>query len=311
MKELQPLNIIVRESLDHFTPIGKDWYEGFKKAGHNVTLVSNKQELFNTSADSIDIFVNMVTVDDPDVGVFLCKLKERNSKAITLSTVHNTLEKHENWFDVVDFWFDCGYSHPVYEEWFGSRQQNFISVLEATNLDTFHKIHNTQLQERDYSFIGQFGERGHGFRDQDKYLFPFVEDSSIKGYLFGFEYRPYVAMQHIRYSDLNLVYNASKVNLNFHYARQKNEVLVLNKRTFDIAASGNFQLVDHPLYTQLLGLPHYSDPKEYWEAFYYYLNNEKERSVVVEKALQEVRKNHTWEVRMINLIKQVYEIHNK
>lgn len=298
--------IVIREDLAHFSPIGVDWYNAFRRLGYDIKLISDRTSLLTYTTD-IDLFINMMGIEDADVASFVSRLKRDNPKCIILSTVAHPLERQEAYFDYVDCWFDCGYDHPFYQHWYGSRGQKFLSVMEAADTDLFFKGEVEESYMHDFSFIGQFGQRGHGYRGEDQYLYPFIDDQKLTNYLFGFSYK-HVAMQHVPYAEVNTVYNCSRINLNFHYPEQKTTKTVINRRTFDIAASGNFQLVDHPKFEQLTGIKTYQDPKDYRDAFYYYLNNPTERYQVANNAQQIILESHTWDVRMKTLLNELHNL---
>jgi spore maturation protein CgeB len=300
------IKIIIREDLAHFSPIGVDWYNGLKDAGYDTTLIPDRQSLF-TLDTNIDVFINMMDITDPDVEYYVKKLKSDNPKIKILSTVAHPFEKQEAYFDYVDYWFDCGLSHPIYDKWFKSRSQKFISVLEAGNPKLFYKLNVDENAKRDFSFIGQFGNRGHGDRDEDKYLYPLMDDINLTNYTYGFAYKDKPA-QYIKYSNLNQVFNFTKINLNFHYPAQKSEKTVINKRTFDIAVSGNFQLCDHIQYFDIFGFKSFNDGNSYIDAFYFYKDNPDERKWIAEQIQKVALEEHTWEVRMKQLIYEIYNM---
>lgn len=300
------LKIVVRETGDHHSPIGYDWYLGFIEAGCDVALIKNAATLKDCPTD-VDVYVDLVDVENEHALTYVKRLKRDNPASKVLATVLHPLDRQEKCFDYVDYWFDCGYEHPLYQEWHTSRGQKFISVLEGTNPKLFYKGEAEQSHIRDFSFIGQFGIFGHGYRGEDQYLFPLVDDARLTHYLYGFEYK-HIPLKRINYAEANIVYNLSKINLNFHYPEQKTIKTVINKRTFDIAGSGNFQLVDHPKFEELTGIKVYPDPKEYREAFHYYLNKPEERNEIASRAQQIILENHTWEVRMKTLLNELYNM---
>jgi hypothetical protein len=307
MKDLTQLRVVIREDLNHFTPIGAEWYRGFKELGVQVELVNSSAALVNTSAE-VDLFINHCSISSVEELNYIKRVRTVNSQAVTMSTVTRPLESLIPFFSFVDIWFDNGYDHPEQREWFTRHSQQFISVMEASSKGSFFKLEDVN-KVNDLSFIGQFGDRGHGYRGQDRFLYPLLDNQQLKSALYGVSYK-HITAQYIQHSDVNLVFNQTKVNLNFHYPEQKLSKVVMNKRTFDICASGNFQLVDHPLYEQLIGEKSYSNPEEYVEAFYYYLNNPEERERVALRAQQKVLQEHTWKVRMNELIKKVYSYDN-
>lgn len=305
MIELQNTKIVIRESLAHFCPIGVDWCNGLGKLGYYKTqLISQPGQLYTLSPE-VDIFINLMDITDPDVDYYIKKLKKEKPESKVLSTLAHPLTKLEQYFGLVDYWFECGNAFPAYEEWFKVRGQKFISIAGATTPELFPHESILESDKVDFAFIGQFGGTGHGDRDQDKYLYPLIDNPELTSHLFGFGYKNN-PVRRIHYNELYKVFNRTKVNINFHYPFQKNEHIVINKRAFDIAATGNFQLVDHPLYEELTGIKAYPDPKEFIDAFYYYKDKPEERAEITQKAKEVVLEKHTWEVRMKTLLDEVY-----
>ena len=154
-------------------------------------------------------------------------------------------------------------------------------LFKPTN---YAKIH-------DVGFIGQFGKRGHGYRREDEYLFPILEDSTITNpYFSGFNYKETKYYEDTAYEKLPIVYNQTKVNLNFHYDHQKtNDRIDFNGRTFEICAAGGFQLCDHPNIKELVpSMIVEPDGKLWKEKVHYYLEHEEERNEIAKKCYDEV-----------------------
>lgn len=299
---IRTLKIVLREDLNHYSPVGVEWYKGLLQSGFNVVLVPTDQQLVDYSTN---LFINMGNIHTTIN--YVKKLKEINPQAFVLCTIQKPLEKLEEYFNYVDCWFDLGLSHPEYEEWFAARGQKFISVLEASNPDDFHNLNIPEDRKSDFSFIGQFGGTGHGYRQEDQYLYPLIDNSNLTHHLYGFSYGN-VARRIIDFKNANLVYNSTRVNLNFHYGYQKDSFTVLNKRTFDLAVGGCFQLTDHPTYSMLFNEKSYPDPLDYIDAFYYFKDYTDERLEIVKRVQEIALAEHTWQIRMLQLINTIYNV---
>jgi hypothetical protein len=161
----------------------------------------------------------------------------------------------------------------------------------------------------DVSFIGQVS---HGYRSEDKYLFPVI-DKGYRGAFGGFTYKG-VSYPYKAYTEINPIYNATKVNLNFHYPTQKEERednleyrIDINGRTFDIAMSGNFQICDTPIVTNFFedSIPVVT-PDKWLETIDYYLTHEDEREAKAKRAKEIALAYHTYLNRAINLIQKLH-----
>ena len=111
------------------------------------------------------------------------------------------------------------------------------------------------------------------------------------------------------------VFNASDVNINLHSSAERDGVDpkgdFVNPRTFELAASGAFQLVDRrtllpPMfkYDEELGV--FSDRRELEEKIDFYLANPEERSKVSERARLRALSEHTYEQRIRSMLGMIY-----
>ena len=106
------------------------------------------------------------------------------------------------------------------------------------------------------------------------------------------------------------IYNATSINLNLHSSVQADRLVThgdfVNPRTFELAACGAFQLVDH---RTLLGelftgdeLAVVNSIEELVEKTDYYLQHPEERAAMAHKARQRVVRAHTYQKRMESLL---------
>jgi spore maturation protein CgeB len=204
--------------------------------------------------------------------------------------------------DYVDFWFELHYRHDAMEEFFSYNGLELHMLPLAASEEIFKPLEQKKIY--DLSFIGQFGDKGHGYREEDIYLYP-LKSLRLKGYYSGFDSFPST-----NHEDLNTIYNSTKINLNFHYYYQKNQLenmesrLYFNGRIFELALSGNFQMCD---------LPHIVDyfkdgvtftSKEDWkDTFNYYLHNTEAREKQAKIARDIALEKHTWKSRMKQFLK--------
>ncbi len=108
------------------------------------------------------------------------------------------------------------------------------------------------------------------------------------------------------YSHLPLVYNFTDINLNCTSFQMNSTV---NQRVFDCAASNAFLITDNqPDLFELFKedeFVSYEKPEEIKSMINFYLNNEKERRKISFKAYNRVINQHTYEIRMTNLISEM------
>jgi spore maturation protein CgeB len=111
------------------------------------------------------------------------------------------------------------------------------------------------------------------------------------------------------------IFNASAVNLNLHSSTYVDGVDPLgdfvNPRTFELAACGRFQLVDERRYLPELFVPGvevatFASAAELRDRISYYLAHPDERDAIAAAGRQRVLRDHTYTVRMGELLEQVF-----
>lgn len=113
------------------------------------------------------------------------------------------------------------------------------------------------------------------------------------------------------------IFNASKINLNLHSSSYVEDVNpdgdFINPRTFEIAASENFQLVDRrSLLRELYNddeIATYNSLDDLKEKIAYYLNHPAEREKITHQGYLKTIERHTYRHRMQQMIQQIIAAH--
>lgn len=116
--------------------------------------------------------------------------------------------------------------------------------------------------------------------------------------------------QRITEEESVLIYNAAKINLNLHSSVEPGQLIgngdFVNPRTFELAAMGAFQLVDHrDLLSELFAeneLVTFATLEEFYSKIDYFLQHPEERKIYAERAQKRVLAEHTYEQRMAALV---------
>lgn len=293
------MNFVVFEPFLHLIPTGEGWIEGLKKNGHQAFAMSSYEyQLDNIVLDGVDYVILMVLTNKQSLKSF----KKNNPNIKVVLVGFNYDPKAIILRDYVDFWFELHYKHDAMEEFFNYNGLELHMLPLAASEDLFKPLEQEKIYS--LSFIGQFGNKGHGYREEDIYLYP-LKSLGLKGYYSGFDSFPSTAHQ-----DLNVIYNSTKVNINFHYYYQKNQLenlesrLDFNGRVFELALSGNFQLCDLPHVSDLFENGVTFTSKEDWkDTFIYYLNNREVREEQARIARDIALEKHTWKSRMKQFLK--------
>jgi len=288
---------IVAESFGHHIPTGLGWIEGLMQLGHTAYGLPTGRFNINDIDELVDYLIILGWPDVDDI----IRFKQKSPDVKIIVVCFGWSEVVEKLIDYVYVWAEHTIMHDFADNIFKEHGLTLHHIPLGASTTRFYPL-NTELIY-DLSFVGQFGQNGHGYRHEDVYLHPLMRNE-LKGYYSGFSNYPFTA-----HSDLNTIYNTTKINVNFHYWDQKCQTndpqtrIDFNGRVFEIALSGGFQLCDH-----LYARDYFGDgiitasPDEWRETFDYYLNNPIARSEASLKAQQTALQNHTWMCRMKQLI---------
>jgi hypothetical protein len=291
-------NFTVIESFTHYIPTGLGWIEGLDQLGHNVYAIPTTHYDYSTmSLEDIDWTIFMGTPDLQKLSQF----KQLNPDTKVIIVCFGWDNIYLDLKNYVDVWVEHTYKHDLVDAKF----EEYGMKLHHIPLGASNRVFTSLEIEKiyDLSFIGQFGEKGHGYRHQDHYLYPIIK-LGLNGFYSGFD-----GYDCIKHETINQIYNQSKINLNFHYQYQKEQTTDLstsidfNGRVFEIALAGGFQLCDHPNVNEYFGDGIIYSSKEDWlDTFNFYLKNPYLRKELSLKAQQIALQNHTWKNRMQQLI---------
>lgn len=113
---------------------------------------------------------------------------------------------------------------------------------------------------------------------------------------------------------LNLLYNVSRVGVNFHDAGQKSgpdRRLDVNNRLFDLAAAGCMQVSDNVAAVREFfsedEVPAFDDPADWIEAAVHFARLPEEARPFRERARQRALREHTWDQRAAVLLSWIRE----
>jgi len=293
---------LIYEDWNHFIPTGKSWYTGLVQNDKIVYQLGHNEALNNVE-EKLDVVIyfdlptNSIEID------ILRRYKNENKNTIIVGIVGDKFKSVFNEYkDCIDVWCSMMYSYDSLEKTFNNNGMDLYFLPLAADHEIFFPTNSKKIY--DVSFIGQFGNTGHGYRREDKYLYPLLERKELKKYMSGFNYNG-ESYSFTKYSELNNIYNSTKVNLNFHYDNQKTDDRIdFNGRTYEIAMSGNVQLCDHPACQDVF------DGHMFWQyenKWVEYVNGLLYNQTNAQEFCQKNRNyfidKHSWKTRMKTLIK--------
>lgn len=112
------------------------------------------------------------------------------------------------------------------------------------------------------------------------------------------------------------IFNASTINLNLHSSSERDGVEpngdFVNPRTFELAASGAFQLVDErSLMSELFDVKNelavFHDRKEMFDQIDYFLARPEERFNIIQASRKKVLAEHTYQHRVQQMLEYIYQ----
>ncbi|MEC4684762.1 MAG: glycosyltransferase [Nitrospirota bacterium] len=226
-------------------------------------------------------------------------------------------------FMVMDYWQRVA---PFYDYFFTIQKGQFFETLKGIGVKKFsclplaasmdvHKKTEPSGDElkicgSDVSFVGA------GYYNRRKF-FEGLLDFDFK--IWGNEWNLNSPLgrciqrsgERIDTEDIVKIFSASKINVNLHSSAYHEGVNpygdFVNPRTFEIAACEGFQLVDARSEIQELfkvgeEIVCFEDLSDLRYKIRYYLNNPDERKAIARKAMERVRKDHTYELRMEEML---------
>lgn len=303
-------NLVLCDTINHPTPILKEWSYGLDDLGHKTTYLPIPESSLNQFNGECDILI-YAGIPADRLQEFE-NFKKRYPNSIIIGATDQWREGYNKFKGIVDFFIGCFESIPDVKKKFNKNNFNFYNVPLAANHRLFYKENLEKIY--DSCFIGTFS---HGYRFEDKFLYPILDNSKYKSFLGGVRYNNY-SNGFVPYNEHNIIRNQTKINLNFHVPYQKPNMGIpidrvdCNQSVFNIALSGNFQLCDHPLVLDYFkGNVVLGDESNWIELFEYYLNNDKEREELAYNAMIIAKNEHTWVSRMSNFIKLIEENYGK
>lgn len=290
------MKIAIFDTGTHPTPIFKEWGVGLLDLGHEIDFYPVQQyslvTCIGTPYDLI-LYAGLASLSELEV------VKKSQAKCKIVCAADTFNPNYRQFLDLVDFFITTQSSSPSLVRDFNSIGFKLYNIPLAGNNHLFYP--NRQTKEYDVCFIGTLG---HGYRSEDKYLYPLLDNPSYNCYLAGMTYKNY-RIPFLPYDQINSVRSKTKVNINFHVDYQHEgkgyplDRIDLNQSVYNIALSGGFQICDHELASKLFDESIVLGNEDNWqELVKHYLHNETAREELAEKSYEIAIKKHTWKVRM-------------
>ncbi len=226
-------------------------------------------------------------------------------------------------FRLMDYWQRVA---PFYDYFFTIQRGQFFESLKGIGVKNFSCLHlaasmdiheKTELSGDELKIYGSdVSFVGAGYYNRRKF-FEGLLDFDFR--IWGNEWNLNSPLgrciqksgERMDTEDIVKIFTASKINVNLHSSTYHEGVNpygdFVNPRTFEISACEGFQLVDSRAEIQELfkvgeEIVCFENLSDLRYKIRYYLNNPDERKAIARKAMERVKKDHTYELRMEEML---------
>jgi len=328
-------------------PIARYCASAFKRLGHHVETLDNsiyddaRQQIESVSRDRrhkamlgdllMTLMSETISAKALDTSVDLVWLVAQSPMSAQVSA---GLKKHQI---PTAYWFVEEWQYREYWKDVATRFDYFFTIQDSGFLKALARLGVTRARkldlaadpevhrplELDADELREFGSDlshvGAGFRNRRQVF------SGLTGYdfkLWGNDWDdPGLLKRHLQHdgarvstSDMVKIFNASKINLNLHSSQFHDGVNpdgdYLNPRSFEIAASGGFQISDNRRDLPLLfkrdeEIAVFDNARDIAPMIEHYLNHPEERKQIAEAGYRRVLADHTYDLRMAEALSYI------
>lgn len=226
-------------------------------------------------------------------------------------------------FRVMEYWQRFA---PLYDYFFTIQKGQFLEELKRISVRNPHylplaaspEVHKKMELTNDE--IGIYGSDisfvGAGYYNRRKFFEGLLDfDFKIWGNEWDLSSPLHKCIQRsgerIETEEVVKIFNATKININLHSSTYHEGINphgdFVNPRTFEIAACGGFQLIDHrselsELFRMGEEIICFEDLNDLRQKIRYYLDNPEERNEIAMRARDRVLREHTYEHRMKEML---------
>ncbi|MHB1696710.1 MAG: CgeB family protein [bacterium] len=305
------------------------FYDGYKYLGEftpNEDHVNSlKQMLVNLMSEAL---LSSVFNDTPDLVIFMAQspASERTLlklKSMGIKTAYWFVEDYHTltyWSGIVknvDYFFTIQ-KDDFFEELKNMGFKNY-HYLPLACLPDFHKKITERIKEDEEKYGSDISFAGAGYFNR-KNVFAQLMDFNFKiwgnDWMVDLPLKLFIQEGGKRFSEEEAVkiYNYSRVNINLHSSMWHWDINpngdFLNPRVYEILGCGGFQLIDRRAYLEGIfedgkDLVVFDSTADLRKKIKHYLANEEERIAIAKHGYDTVRKKHTYEHRvreMMNII---------
>ena len=294
------MKIAIFDTNNHPTPILKEWASGFLDLNHEVDFYPTEH---HTILSCMNIPYDLI-VYVGDINVHHFENVKQNNPTVKIVCAADAIQPHFYQFtDLIDFFITTQHSCPTLVNQFKEIGFQLYHVPLAGNNHLFYPVDLQKIY--DVCFIGNLS---HGYRGEDIFLYPLLDNKNYNCFLGGMTYKNYNT-GFVPYNQHNQIRNSTKININFHVSYQHHDRGVpvdridLNQSVYNIALSGGFQICDHELAHELFSGNIIKGTEENWEELVeYYIHNDTARNELAKKSYDIAIENHTWKARMTEFL---------
>lgn len=295
-------NIFVFDIINHVTPIFKEWSYGLSNLGYNIfyfPLESYDIRSWQLSKVKPDLVLIHQNIQPNQIEHFV-EFKKQNPDCKIVGLFDYEYIAYKELNNVIDFFITLQLKSKYLHEKVNSQGFVLYDFLLAGNDKFFYNVPS----EKKYD-ICWIGYLAHGYRGEDKFLYPLLDNPKYKSFLGGIRYKNHIG-GHVPYENMSPIRCETKINLNFHVPYQKpgmgkdDNQMSINQSVFNIPLCNSFQLCDHPFVLDLFdGSVPIGNEFNWIELVDEYLSDVKKREAHALKSYKIAKEKHTWKTRML------------
>lgn len=294
-------NIFILDVINHVTPIFKEWSYGLQELGYETFYFPLEKHSINSChSDKVnpDLFLIHKNIQPHDVEP-LREFKKRYPECIIVALFDYGFRAYKDLVGIIDFYVTLQMNSVFMHDQTEKAGFAMYDILLAGNT-RFYKALDIE-KKYDICWIGYLE---HGYRGEDRFLYPLLDNPSYKCFLGGLKYKKYMH-GHIPYEEIGPIRCQTKININFHVPYQKpdqgidDNQISINQTVFNTPLTGSFQLCDHSYVSELFEetIP-IGDENNWLDMIDKYLKDDKERERLARLSMEVALRRHTWKARM-------------
>jgi hypothetical protein len=177
------MKIVLCDTIHHPTPILLEWCYGLTDLGYDAAYLPIPEHSILEIDESVNILVYAGVPDTDEYIKQFSEFKNKYPLCKIIVTTDTWKTGYVNFKNIIDFFVMTQHSNESLVRIFNENDYTLYSVPLAANHRLFYKIDQSEIY--DASFIGNLT---HGYRGEDKFLYPILNNNNYTCFLGGMSY---------------------------------------------------------------------------------------------------------------------------